>query len=399
MDEKNKQLNGFVLSSLLVFSVVLLVAGSVFGETKVFVEEYTYQASKLDNRLSSRVIAFEQVKRLLSGKLGIYLKGETEVKNIQLTKDQIVIMTAGIVRAEIIDEKWNGKTYYLKAEILADPKEVIKSIGLLRQDRRKTKELEETRKKTDEALREIERLKKALEISKAGKAEQDQYKKAIDGLRGTDWFEKGLALAGIGEWQGAREAFTRAIELDPNDAMAYFERGIVCGNLGNQQQKIRDLDKAIELEPNDAAAYVNRGIAYANLGNHRQEIADYDRAIEMDPKYAMAYYNRGVAYFIRGDYRQAISDWDEAIELDPKLALAHYKRGVAYAILREYRQAISDWDEAIALDPNDALSYYARGLTYGKLGDDQQKIEDFRSAARLGNMEAQDYLRSREIRW
>ena len=72
-----------------------------------------------------QVIALEQVKRLLLEKLGTYLESETEVKNLQLTKDQIVILTAGIVRTEIIEERWDGKTYYLKAKITADPKDVI----------------------------------------------------------------------------------------------------------------------------------------------------------------------------------------------------------------------------------------------------------------------------------
>ena len=145
---------------------LLFFSSPAIAETKVFVEEYTYQASEADSKISSRVIALEQVKRLLLEKLGTYLESETEVKNFQLTKDQIVILTAGIVGAEIIDERWDGKTYSLRAKITADPKEVIKSIDLLRQDRQKTKELEETKKKADEALREVERLRKELEIGK-----------------------------------------------------------------------------------------------------------------------------------------------------------------------------------------------------------------------------------------
>jgi hypothetical protein len=150
-----------------IISLSLLVFSSfVSAETRTFVKEYSYQASEYDSKVSCRALALEQVKRLLLEELGTYLESETEVKNFQLTKDQIVILTAGIVQAEIIDEKWDGKTYYLKAKIAADPKEVIKSIDLLRQDRQKTKELEETKKKADEALREVERLRKELEIGK-----------------------------------------------------------------------------------------------------------------------------------------------------------------------------------------------------------------------------------------
>src|SRR3989304_7100342 len=156
-----------------------------------FQKQYSYQASEADSKLSCRAIALEQVKRLLLEELGTYLESGTEVKNFQLTKDQITILTAGIVRAEIVAEKWDGKVYYLKAKITADPKEVIKSLNDLRQDRQKTKELEEARKKAEEALKEGEKLRSELEIAKAGKLEQDQYNEAVNRLSATDYFEKG----------------------------------------------------------------------------------------------------------------------------------------------------------------------------------------------------------------
>ena len=104
----------------IIFLSLLVFSSLGVAETKTFVKEYTYQASEADTKLSSRVIALEQVKRLLLEELGTYLESETEVKNFQLTKNQIVILTAGIVRAEIIEERWDGKTYYLKAKIAAD---------------------------------------------------------------------------------------------------------------------------------------------------------------------------------------------------------------------------------------------------------------------------------------
>jgi biopolymer transport protein ExbD len=197
----NKYRKGFVLLILLLFFFIM--ANLAFAETKVFVEEYTYQASEADSKLSSRVIALEQVKRLLLEELGTYLESETEVKNLQLTKDQIVILTAGIVRSEIIEERWDGKTYSLKAKIVVDPQDVYNSIEKLRQDRQKTKELEDTRKRADEALREVERLKKELEIAKAEKTNLGKYNDAVNRLSATDWLEKGLVLEDADKWQEA----------------------------------------------------------------------------------------------------------------------------------------------------------------------------------------------------
>jgi len=132
----------FLIGSILVFFFIINPA---FAETKSFIKEYTYQASEFDSKASSRILALNQVKRLLLEELGTYLISETEVKDYQMTKDQVSILTAGIVSAEILQEKWNGMTYYIKAKISADPEQVTKSLNELRADKQKTKELEETK--------------------------------------------------------------------------------------------------------------------------------------------------------------------------------------------------------------------------------------------------------------
>jgi len=84
--------------------------------------------------VSCRTIAVEQVKRLSLEELGTYLEGYAEVKNFQMTGDRIVALTAGIVQVQIIDEKWDGKTYWLMAEVRAYPENIAKSIDALRKD-------------------------------------------------------------------------------------------------------------------------------------------------------------------------------------------------------------------------------------------------------------------------
>ncbi len=137
---------------LLILSLTLPNISS--AEAKTFIKEYTYMASDIDSKVSSRAIALEQVKRALLEELGNYLISETEVKNYQMTKDQITTLTAGIVSAEVIDEKWDGKTYYIKAKILADPKEVTKSVDALRTDVQNIKDLEDSKKTAQEAMKE-----------------------------------------------------------------------------------------------------------------------------------------------------------------------------------------------------------------------------------------------------
>jgi len=149
------------------------------GETKTFIKEYTYQASEFDSKASCRTIAREQVKRLLLEELGTYLESSTEVKNYELTKDKITALTAGVVQTQILEEKWDGKSYWLKAEIKADPENIAKSINNLRSDQKKSEELEEIRNMSDKALKQVEKLSREIELFKKDRSAKEEFSRSI----------------------------------------------------------------------------------------------------------------------------------------------------------------------------------------------------------------------------
>jgi len=166
--------------TLIFILLVLFFPNLIFAEIKTFVKEYTYQASEFDSKASSRTIALEQVKRLLLEELGSYLESKTEVKNFELSKDKITALSAGIVQTQIIDEKWDGKNYWLKALIKADPENVAKSIDTLRKDQRKVTELEEKIKQHDKALKEIDSIRSEMISLKNDIEAQNKFNKSIN---------------------------------------------------------------------------------------------------------------------------------------------------------------------------------------------------------------------------
>jgi len=180
--------------TLFSFLFLLFIPHLTFAEIKIFIKEYTYQASDYDSKISSRMIALEQVKRLLLEEVGTYLISETDVKDFQLTKDKITTMTAGIVQAEILNEKWDGKTYYLKAKMSIAPQEVTKFLEGLRENSQKNRELEETKKKVDEALNKIKQLQDERVDGQRLGSKQNEYSKAVAELKAKEWIDKGVAF-------------------------------------------------------------------------------------------------------------------------------------------------------------------------------------------------------------
>jgi Tfp pilus assembly protein PilF len=385
--------------NLIFILLVLFTPNFTSAESKTFIKEYTYQASEADSKISSRVIALEQVKRLLLEELGTYLESHTEIVNFQLRKDQITALTAGIVQTQILKEKWDGERYWMQAKIEADPHKVAKDVDALRMDREKSNELEDVRKKADELSRELERLRSELELSKKDQTNIAKYDEAIKELSATDWYRKGLSFARTGNYDEAIAATTKAILLNPKYSLAYVTRSFAYGKLGDNQRVLADSNKAIELDPNLATAYLNRGFAYSKLGNYQQVLADSNKAIELDPNLAMAYVNRGIAYGKIGNYQQVLADSNKAIELDPKIAMAYVNRGFAYSKLGNYQQVLADSNKAIELDPKIAMAYVNRSFAYLKLGYNELAINDYKTCARLGHEGCQRVLRAKGVSW
>jgi tetratricopeptide (TPR) repeat protein len=303
------------------FLFLLFFPHLIAAETKTFIKEYTYQASEDDSRNSSRVTAMREVKRLLLEELGTYLESVTEIKNFQLTKDQITALTAGIVKTEIVSERWDGHTYWIKTKIVADSDNVIKSIDNLRKDRDKSRELEEVKKKSDAILEENKRLREKLKLAKGEDKQilKDKYDKIIKELSATEWLENGIRNYHNKDYKTALHDYNKAIELNPKYADAYFGRGVTYHSFSKHDEAISDYNKAIELNPKYADAYYNRGLIYGGLGKYDNSFSDLNKAIELNPKYANAYYNRGVVYLMHGYNVSAIQDLKYAIQINPDL--------------------------------------------------------------------------------
>jgi tetratricopeptide (TPR) repeat protein len=333
----------------------------------VFLKEYTYSASDMDSKISSRAIALEQVKRSLLEQLGTYLMAETDVKNFQITKDQITTLTAGIVSTEIIDEKWDGKNYYLKAKITADPTEISKSVDAFRKDTQKSKELEDTKNKAEAALQEVARLKKELSSREANSARQSEYDRAINTLSANDLFYEGFMLLNAKNYKDAINTFSKAIQLNPESVEAYNNRGFAYNALGLYSNALDDMNRALLLDPKNVKSYVLRGIVSENFKmDEKFIIENYEKAIRIDPLYSEAYYYLGTYYI---NHSTSVLGFVSASSRSSRKGPTVYSDNAGKQVTK-FNQDI-----------------YDKGVLNHKI------------AARLGHKKSQDYLKAQNIDW
>jgi len=96
-------------------------------------------------------------------------------------------------------------------------------------------------------LGEVKKEVPQEEKAPAAQAPKPVPSEAVIRLSAADWVEKGNEFSKAGKWPEAKEAYTRAIELDPKYADAYLNRGVSYGKLGDQPEEIKDYKTAAGL--------------------------------------------------------------------------------------------------------------------------------------------------------
>ncbi|KAL7867264.1 hypothetical protein AOLI_G00150780 [Acnodon oligacanthus] len=93
---------------------------------------------------------------------------------------------------------------------------------------------------------------------------------------------------------------------------------------GNDQMKVENFSaavefysKAIQINPQNAVYYCNRAAAYSKLGNYAGAVQDCELAIGIDPNYSKAYGRMGLALASLNKHAEAVSYYKKALELDP----------------------------------------------------------------------------------
>mgnify|MGYP001169363460 CR=1 FL=1 len=116
-------------------SFILLFCSLLICQEKLYVKEYTYIASELESMSEARDNAKAQAIKMVLDEISIFVK--SEITNIvqesngnvnDFFESYIKSFNQGLVRIKIIDESWNGREFYIKANIWADPDKIINGI-------------------------------------------------------------------------------------------------------------------------------------------------------------------------------------------------------------------------------------------------------------------------------
>jgi tetratricopeptide (TPR) repeat protein len=116
-----------------------------------------------------------------------------------------------------------------------------------------------------------------------------------DDLAPDDWFELGYELE-LSEPDQARDAYRRALELDPDHVAARVNLGRLLHE--RKQVKLAEVHYrlALAVEPQNATALFNLGVALEDLSRPDEAASMYEDAVQHEPAHADAHFNLAQLY-------------------------------------------------------------------------------------------------------
>ena len=154
--------------------------------------------------------------------------------------------------------------------------------------------------------------------------------------------------------------FKRALELDPNYALAYAGLADAyyqkAGRFGvsetTMDQAIETAQKAVSLDPNLAEAYKALGTVYSGKGWTRKAIECHEKAAKLNPNSYLAVSTLGFEFAQTGQYDKALPVLRKAMALSPAMAYPYWLIGMSYFGLDELTPAEEWFKKSLTLQPD-----------------------------------------------
>jgi len=151
------------------------------------------------------------------------------------------------------------------------------------------------------------------------------------------------------------------------DALKAFSQGDFLHANGQDQESLVPLKKAVELDPNFAMAYAVFGVASSNIGN-RGDAETYlkkaydlrDRTSEREKLYISGHYYD----IVTNDLEKSVELYSQWIQVYPRDNVPHDDLSLAYQGLGEDEKALAAATDAVRVDPQDSYAYQNQVAAY-----------------------------------
>ena len=173
---------------------------------------------------------------------------------------------------------------------------------------------------------------------------------------GQDWYE---------DAKRASADISRTLSLQGDDPTALFLVGGASHFMARHRASVGLLERAIQLNPNLAMAHGLLGISYASVDRPMDGLAHIDRALRLSPRDPMTYLffaGQALCKFVSGDFLGAISSAERGIIINPSSTDNHLYLAAALAELDQLERAKEQIKRGLRFAPKVSLLVIGRAI-------------------------------------
>jgi len=155
-------------------ALILMTVSSAWADVRTITASGEYRMGDNDTRSDAKRLALMDAKRLALEQAGTYLESVSEVKNLQVSRDDIRTYAAGIVevKEQAASSTMEGETTVVRVDVAVqiDTAMVARQIDALRKNEHAKEELQQARAEAERLKQEVEAKGRELAAlkSKAG---------------------------------------------------------------------------------------------------------------------------------------------------------------------------------------------------------------------------------------
>ncbi|MFN2455819.1 MAG: tetratricopeptide repeat protein [Pyrinomonadaceae bacterium] len=172
------------------------------------------------------------------------------------------------------------------------------------------------------------------------------------------------------EWNfsGAERKFQRAIDLNPNYAVAHHWYAHHLMAMGRFEESLKEIKKARELDPLSLSINVSVGLAFYWARKYEQALEHFFKTVEIDSSFPLVHVLLGQTYEQIGMYKEAAAELDKAKALDDTPQVSAIRARI-YALSGQQDEAERLLEELNQTANLKYVSAYFRALIYEGLGN------------------------------
>jgi len=174
---------------------------------------------------------------------------------------------------------------------------------------------------------------------------------------------------------GAEREVRRAIQLNPNSAMAHFIFGLHLADIGRADESMAALRRALQLDPVSAWNSAIAGFFMCELDRREAGRQELRKAIELDASFFLPWSLSSVIDCYEGKFQEAVAAADEGVRLSGGLPMARAYAGYALATAGRRAEALANLEHLETLSRERYVPAVARAWCHVGLGDYERTLE------------------------